>query len=167
VLLDIPAQLPAFTIAFLEEHKWPLIAGNRKIHRIVTQLCEIDVVAASMRATLPSNDILVCLPSTLITSAEHMAADRFAIGDTVRDFVLQGDSEKADELLSMLNPIRPADSTGAVHRYKVEPYEICAYIYSDPLHFGRGGWPDHDQGHGLRCGMFSNGPYGANHNRSR
>jgi cyclic beta-1,2-glucan synthetase len=54
--------------------------------------------------------------------------------------VIQGDGDKAAELLSMLNPIRHADSPAGVHRYKVEPYVACADVYSEPPHVGRGGW---------------------------
>ncbi|HEY0105264.1 MAG TPA: glucoamylase family protein [Rhizomicrobium sp.] len=55
-------------------------------------------------------------------------------------FAMEGDGDKAHELLSMLNPINHADSTAGVHRYKVEPYVACADIYSMPPHVGRGGW---------------------------
>lgn len=55
-------------------------------------------------------------------------------------FVMQGDGDKAGELLSMLNPIRHADSPTGIHRYKVEPYVVCADLYSEPPHVGRGGW---------------------------
>ena len=55
-------------------------------------------------------------------------------------FVMQGDGDRAGELLSMLNPIRHADSPTAIHRYKVEPYVVCADLYSEPPHVGRGGW---------------------------
>ena len=46
-------------------------------------------------------------------------------------FAMQGDGDRAGELLSMLNPIHHADSPTGVHRYKVEPYVVCADIYSD------------------------------------
>jgi len=55
-------------------------------------------------------------------------------------FVMQGDGDRAGELLSMLNPIHHADSPAAIHRYKVEPYVVCADLYSEPPHVGRGGW---------------------------
>ncbi len=55
-------------------------------------------------------------------------------------FVMQGDGDKAGELLSMLNPIRHAHSPSGVLRYKVEPYVACADLYSEPPHVGRGGW---------------------------
>ncbi len=51
-----------------------------------------------------------------------------------------GDGDKAGELLSMLNPIRHADSPSGMARYKVEPYVVCADLYSMPPHVGRGGW---------------------------
>jgi len=54
-------------------------------------------------------------------------------------FAMQGDGDKAGEVLSMLNPINHADSNG-VQRYKVEPYVVCADLYSMPPHVGRGGW---------------------------
>jgi cyclic beta-1,2-glucan synthetase len=55
-------------------------------------------------------------------------------------FVMQGDGDRAGALLSMLNPIHHADSPTAIHRYKVEPYVVCADLYSEPPHVGRGGW---------------------------
>ena len=55
-------------------------------------------------------------------------------------FVMQGDGDRAGELLSMLNPIHHADSPTGIHRYKVEPYVVCADLYSEPPHVGRGGW---------------------------
>jgi len=55
-------------------------------------------------------------------------------------FAIQGDGDKAAELLSMLNPIHHADNPNAMHRYRVEPYVVCADIYSIPPHSGRGGW---------------------------
>jgi cyclic beta-1,2-glucan synthetase len=55
-------------------------------------------------------------------------------------FAMQGDGDKAGELLSMLNPIRHADTAAGTQRYKVEPYVVCADLYSEPPHVGRGGW---------------------------
>ncbi len=54
--------------------------------------------------------------------------------------LMQGDGDKAGELLAMLNPIRHADSPSAMQRYKVEPYVACADLYSEAPHVGRGGW---------------------------
>ena len=55
-------------------------------------------------------------------------------------FAIQGDGDKAYGLMSILNPIHHSDSSAAIHRYKVEPYVVCADIYSEPPHVGRGGW---------------------------
>ena len=55
-------------------------------------------------------------------------------------FAIQGDGDKAGDLLAMLNPIRHSNSPAGMHRYKVEPYVACADVYSEPPHVGRGGW---------------------------
>jgi cyclic beta-1,2-glucan synthetase len=51
-----------------------------------------------------------------------------------------GDGDKAAELFSLLNPITHASTRAATHRYKVEPYVVCADVYAEPPHVGRGGW---------------------------
>jgi cyclic beta-1,2-glucan synthetase len=55
-------------------------------------------------------------------------------------FAMLGDGDKAEELFSMLNPINHANSRAGIHRYKVEPYVMCADLYSTAPHVGRGGW---------------------------
>ena len=55
-------------------------------------------------------------------------------------FAMLGDGDKAAELFSMLNPINRSSSRAAIDRYKVEPYVVCADVYSEPPHVGRGGW---------------------------
>jgi cyclic beta-1,2-glucan synthetase len=55
-------------------------------------------------------------------------------------FALLGDGDRAGELFSILNPINHASTRAGIHRYKVEPYVICADVYSSPQHVGRGGW---------------------------
>jgi cyclic beta-1,2-glucan synthetase len=59
---------------------------------------------------------------------------------TVLAFALLGDGDKATELYSMLNPISHSSTAAAIQRYKVEPYVVCADLYSAPGHLGRGGW---------------------------
>jgi cyclic beta-1,2-glucan synthetase len=73
-------------------------------------------------------------------SARTAANTRMARSGPRLPFAMQGDGDKAGELLSMLNPIRHADTPTGVHRYKVEPYVVCADVYSMPPHVGRGGW---------------------------
>jgi cyclic beta-1,2-glucan synthetase len=55
-------------------------------------------------------------------------------------FALLGDGDRAVELFSLLNPIHHAGDRSGVERYKVEPYVVCADVYSAPPHVGRGGW---------------------------
>jgi cyclic beta-1,2-glucan synthetase len=55
-------------------------------------------------------------------------------------FALLGDGDRAGELFSLLNPINHASTRAGIHRYKVEPYVVCADVYSAPPHIGRGGW---------------------------
>jgi cyclic beta-1,2-glucan synthetase len=59
---------------------------------------------------------------------------------TAMAFAMQGDGDRAGELLAILNPIHHSDDAAGMHRYKVEPYVACADIYSEPPHIGRGGW---------------------------
>ncbi len=51
-----------------------------------------------------------------------------------------GDSNKAWEILRLINPINHARSPEEVARYKVEPYVIAADVYALSPHIGRGGW---------------------------
>jgi cyclic beta-1,2-glucan synthetase len=55
-------------------------------------------------------------------------------------FALLGDGDRAGELFSLINPVNHASTRAAIHRYKVEPYVVCADVYSAPAHIGRGGW---------------------------
>lgn len=55
-------------------------------------------------------------------------------------FALLGNGERAVELFSLLNPINHSSTRAGIHRYKVEPYVVCADVYSAPAHIGRGGW---------------------------
>jgi cellobiose phosphorylase len=50
------------------------------------------------------------------------------------------DGKQAGELFDLLNPIYMSDTKEKVSNYRVEPYVICADIYSQPPHRGRGGW---------------------------
>ena len=58
----------------------PLIAGNWKMHGLAPQLGEIETIAASVKTTPPSADILICPPATLVARAAQTAAGRIAIG---------------------------------------------------------------------------------------
>ncbi|MEO7183356.1 MAG: glucoamylase family protein [Gemmatimonadaceae bacterium] len=51
-----------------------------------------------------------------------------------------GDGDRAFMLLDLLNPLTHARTRAEADRYKVEPYVICADVYSGAGHVGRGGW---------------------------
>ncbi len=55
-------------------------------------------------------------------------------------FAAQGDSRRAWELTTMINPANHAKSAEAVAIYKVEPYVMAADVYAVAPHTGRGGW---------------------------
>ena len=55
-------------------------------------------------------------------------------------FAMLGDGDKATELFGMLNPINHSRTRADAYRYKVEPYVVCADVYSTAPHVGRGGW---------------------------
>jgi cyclic beta-1,2-glucan synthetase len=55
-------------------------------------------------------------------------------------FAALGDSRRAWELLTLINPVNHARSAEAVATYKSEPYVVAADVYAVAPHTGRGGW---------------------------
>jgi cellobiose phosphorylase len=55
-------------------------------------------------------------------------------------FAAQGDSERAWELLALLDPGRHGGSAEAIATYRVEPYVVAGDVYAFAPHAGRGGW---------------------------
>jgi cyclic beta-1,2-glucan synthetase len=55
-------------------------------------------------------------------------------------FAMAGDVDKAWEFFQMLTPMSHALDPAATDIYKVEPYVMCADLYSQEPHTGRGGW---------------------------
>jgi cellobiose phosphorylase len=55
-------------------------------------------------------------------------------------FARLGDGKQAGELFNLLNPIFLSDTMEKATHYRVEPYVICADIYSQSPYLGRGGW---------------------------
>jgi cellobiose phosphorylase len=55
-------------------------------------------------------------------------------------FAALGDSRRAWELVSMINPVNHGKSPEGIATYKVEPYVVAADVYALPPHAGRGGW---------------------------
>lgn len=59
---------------------------------------------------------------------------------TAMAFAKMGDSERAWELLQMINPVNHGKSAKDIAIYKVEPYVVAADVYAVSPHVGRGGW---------------------------
>jgi cyclic beta-1,2-glucan synthetase len=59
---------------------------------------------------------------------------------TAMAFAKMGDSEKAWELLRMINPVNHSANSDSSALYKVEPYVVAADVYAVSPHIGRGGW---------------------------
>jgi cellobiose phosphorylase len=55
-------------------------------------------------------------------------------------FASLGDSRRAWELFTMINPVNHGKSAEGIERYKVEPYVVAADVYTVKPHTGRGGW---------------------------
>nr|MBS0022148.1 cyclic beta 1-2 glucan synthetase [Gammaproteobacteria bacterium] len=55
-------------------------------------------------------------------------------------FAALGDSRRAWELTTLINPANHAASREAIEIYRVEPYVIAADVYARAPHIGRGGW---------------------------
>ena len=55
-------------------------------------------------------------------------------------FAELGDSQRAWELFSIINPVNHGNSAAAVALYKAEPYVVAADVYAIAPHTGRGGW---------------------------
>jgi cyclic beta-1,2-glucan synthetase len=59
---------------------------------------------------------------------------------TASAFAALGDGQIAGALFDLLNPIYHTDTQEKASEYRVEPYVICADIYSVPPFVRRGGW---------------------------
>jgi cyclic beta-1,2-glucan synthetase len=59
---------------------------------------------------------------------------------TAMAFAALGDSQRAWELLAIINPVNHGRSPEEIETYKVEPYVVAADVYAFPPHTGRGGW---------------------------
>lgn len=55
-------------------------------------------------------------------------------------FAKLGDSERAWELLRLIDPTRHGATAELIATYKVEPYVVAADVYAVEPHIGRGGW---------------------------
>ena len=55
-------------------------------------------------------------------------------------FAEMGDSDRAWELFSLINPIHHGSTSTGIAKYRVEPYVVAADVYGVSPHVGRGGW---------------------------
>lgn len=55
-------------------------------------------------------------------------------------YAKQGDTRRAWEVATMINPVNHATTPAGVVRYRTEPYVMAADVYARPPHVGRGGW---------------------------
>jgi cellobiose phosphorylase len=59
---------------------------------------------------------------------------------TAMAFALMGQTDRAWELFSLLNPVNHSGTPEHMATYKVEPYVVAADVYGVAPHTGRGGW---------------------------
>ncbi|HWX80023.1 MAG TPA: hypothetical protein VNZ02_08040 [Steroidobacteraceae bacterium] len=128
---------------------WAVISGGAQRERAIRAMSEVDAQLVSRSDGLvqlftPPFDHTVHDPGYIKAYPpglrENGGQYTHAATWVVLAFALLGDGDKAMELFSLLNPIKHSSSRAAIDRYKVEPYVICADVYSVPPHAGRGGW---------------------------
>jgi cyclic beta-1,2-glucan synthetase len=128
---------------------WAVISGGAERERAVRAMSAVDAQLVSR------SDGLVKLFTPAFDHTAHDPGYIKAYPPGIREnggqythaamwstlaFALLGDGDRAGELFSILNPINHASTRAGIHRYKVEPYVVCADVYSSPQHIGRGGW---------------------------
>lgn len=59
---------------------------------------------------------------------------------TVMAFAEMGETKRAWELFSIINPIHHGSTPESISKYRVEPYVVAADVYGAEPHIGRGGW---------------------------
>jgi cyclic beta-1,2-glucan synthetase len=128
---------------------WAVISGGAERGRAIRAMAEVDAQLVSRNDHLvklftPPFDHTVHDPGYIKAYPpglrENGGQYTHAAVWSVLAFAMLGDGDRAVELFSMLNPINHAGTRAAIDLYKVEPYVICADVYSVPPHAGRGGW---------------------------
>jgi cyclic beta-1,2-glucan synthetase len=59
---------------------------------------------------------------------------------TAMAFAKLGDTDRAWEIFSLINPIHHGSTASGIDKYRVEPYVVAADVYGVEPHLGRGGW---------------------------
>jgi cyclic beta-1,2-glucan synthetase len=55
-------------------------------------------------------------------------------------FAEMGETDRAWELFSLINPIHHGSTASSIKKYRAEPYVVAADVYGAEPHVGRGGW---------------------------
>ncbi len=128
---------------------WGVISGAAEPARALRAMSEVDLQLVSrsdglVRLLAPPFDrsepdpgyIRAYPPGLRENGGQYTHASLW----TTLAFAQLGDGDRAGELWSLINPINHSSARASVDRYKVEPYVVCADVYSAPGHVGRGGW---------------------------
>lgn len=128
---------------------WAILsrAGNKQRSRLAMQSVLDRLVHPKDRLALlltPAFDqtkrdpgyIKGYLPGTRENGGQYTHAATW----TAWAFAALGDGKQAGELFNLLNPIFQSDSAEKARIYRVEPYVVCADIYSNAPYVRRGGW---------------------------
>jgi len=59
---------------------------------------------------------------------------------TIMAYAAMGETEKAWDLFSLINPVNHGTTAESIAVYRVEPYVVAADVYGVAPHIGRGGW---------------------------
>ncbi|WP_432558805.1 GH36-type glycosyl hydrolase domain-containing protein [Granulicoccus sp. GXG6511] len=59
---------------------------------------------------------------------------------TIFAYAARGDADAAARMFGLINPVNHALNAERAAQYRVEPYVVCADVYSVEPHVGRGGW---------------------------
>ncbi len=128
---------------------WAVLSGSGDLHRSRNALQSVveKLVLPDERLLLlftppfdktPRNPgyIKGYMPGTRENGGQYTHAATW----TAWAFARLGDGKKAGELFNMLNPIFQSDTEAKATVYRVEPYVICADVYSKAPFVRRGGW---------------------------
>jgi cyclic beta-1,2-glucan synthetase len=128
---------------------WAVISGAAMTERAASAMAAVDAQlvdrgAALVKLFTPAFDRTAHDPGYIKAYPpglrENGGQYTHAATWSILAFAALGDGDKAAELFALLNPINHAGSPEAIRRYQVEPYVICADVYTAPGHVGRGGW---------------------------